>query len=77
MTSLSERKSRLVVEFSDAVRERGRLRPVTMELKPWGASVRLKGMRQSYEVSAAAIYGLAVKQFVAEQRDAKKARKGK
>ena len=77
MTTLSERKSRLVVEFSDAVRERGRLRPVTMELRPWGASVRLKGMRQSFEVSAAAIYDLAVKQYVAQQRAEKKARKAK
>ena len=75
MTTLSERKSRLVVEFSDAVRERGRLRPVVAELRPWGMTIRLKGMRQSYEVSAAAVFSLAVKQFMAQQRAEKKVRK--
>ena len=77
MTSLSERKSRLVVEFSDAVRERGRLRPVVAELRPWGMTIRLKGMRASFEISAAAIYDLAVKQYVSQQRAEKKARKVK
>lgn len=77
MTSLLERKSRLVVEFADCVRERGKYRPVTAELKPWGAEIRLKGMRQSFKLSAASMYDLAVKQFVAEQRAEKKARKGK
>lgn len=77
MTALANRKSRLCVEFSDCVRERGKLREVTMELKPYGLIVRLKGMRQAYEVSPASIYNLAVQKEVARLRAEKKAKKGK
>ena len=76
MTALEKRKSRLVVEASDCVRERGKLREVTMELHPYTISIRLKGMRQSFEVSYASIYNLAVGKFVAAQRAEKKAKRG-
>lgn len=75
MTALEKRKSRLVVEASDGVRERGKFREVTMELHPYTLSIRLKGMRQSFELSYAAIYDLAVKKHVAALRAEKKARK--
>lgn len=75
MTALDKRKTRLSVEFSDAVRERGRLRPVTMDLTPYGVRVRLKGMRCSFDVSPASVYNLAVLKFVAAKKAEKKARK--
>lgn len=77
MTALESRKSRLVVKASDCVRERGKLREVTLELHPYTMSVRLAGMRQSFEISYAACYDLAVKKFVTAQRAEKKARKTK
>lgn len=73
MTSLSKRKTKLVVEFSDAIRERGQLREVTMELTPYGITLRLKGMRQKYEISPGAIYNLAVQRHVERERAARKA----
>lgn len=77
MTDLSTRKTRCIVQFSDAVRERGKLREVIFSLTPYGISVRLKGMRGSYDVSPASVYNLAVQKFVAKQREEKKAKKGK
>lgn len=75
MTALEKRKSRLVVEASDCIRERGKLREVTLELHPYTMSVRLKGMRQSFEVSYASIYNLAVKQAVEKARAEKRAKR--
>lgn len=75
MTDLSTRKTRCVVQFSDCVRERGRLREVIMELSPYGAKVRLKGMRSSFDISPASIYNMAVLKFVAAQKAEKKAKK--
>ena len=75
MTSLARRKTRLAVEFSDCVRERGKLREVVMELTPYGMKIRLKGMRSSFDVSPASVYNLAVMKFVTAQRAEKKARK--
>lgn len=77
MTSLATRKSRLRVEFSDAVRERGKLREVCFELTPYGVTVRLKGMRSSYEISPAAIYNRAVLLSVEKARAEKKAKRKK
>ena len=77
MTALSKRKTRLAVEFSDCVRERGRSREVVAELTPYCIRVKLKGMRTTFEVSPASLYNLAVMKFVAAQRAEKKARKTK
>ena len=76
MTALDKRKTRLSVEFSDAVRERGRLRPVTMEFSPYGVKVRLKGMRVAFDISPASIYNQAVLKAVAAKRAEKKAKRG-
>jgi RecA-family ATPase len=73
MTKMSSRKSRLIVEFSDCVRERGRLREVTMEFSPYGIRVRLKGMRSSYEISPASVYNVAVLKDVERKRQERKA----
>jgi len=75
MTSLDKRKTKLAVEFSDVVRERGRLREGVMTLTPYSVTVRLKGMRGSFEVSPCSIYNLAVMKAVAAKRAEKKARK--
>jgi hypothetical protein len=75
MTKMSERKSRLSVEFSDAVRERGRLREVVMDFSPYGIKVRLKGMRASYDISPASVYNQAVMKAVAARRAEKKAKR--
>jgi hypothetical protein len=77
MTALSKRKTRLAVEFSDCVRERGRLREVIFELTPYGIKTRLKGMRSSFDVSPASVYNLAVMKKVAADRAEKKAKRGK
>jgi hypothetical protein len=77
MTDLSTRKTKCVVQFSDAVRERGKLREVIVELSPYCAKVRLKGMRISFDISPASIYNLAVSKAVKKARDEKKAKKGK
>lgn len=75
MTNLSTRKSKCIVQFSDTIRERGRLREVIMEFSPYGIKVRLKGMRSSYDISPASIYNSAVLKFVAAQKSEKKAKK--
>jgi hypothetical protein len=50
-----------------------------MTLHPYTMTVRLKGMRQSFEISYGAVYDLAVKKFVialaAGKKGKKKARK--
>jgi hypothetical protein len=80
MSKLEKRKSRLLVEFSDCIRERGKSRPIVMELFPYAVRVRLKGMRQSVEVTPASIWNLGMMKFVAQKRAeklaAKKAKKG-
>jgi hypothetical protein len=77
MTALSKRKTRLCVEFSDAVRERGRSREVVAELTPYCIRVKLKGMRTVFEVSPAGVYNFAVQRAVIAARAEKKARKTK
>lgn len=75
MTRLTERKTKLIIETSAEVREHGKYRSVVIEAHPYHATVRLKGMRTSFEVSYEAIYSLAVKQLVAKERAEKKARR--
>lgn len=75
MTSLAKRKSKLSVEFSDTVRERGKWREIVMDFNPYGVKVRLKGMRSSYEMSAGGVYNFVVRAAVERVRSEKKARK--
>jgi hypothetical protein len=75
MTSLSKRKTRLLIQTEETVREAGRYREVVLEAHPYHASVRLKGLKTSFEVSWAAVYQLAVKIQVENERRAKKAAK--
>jgi hypothetical protein len=75
MTQLSKRKTRLVIESSDVVRERGRSREVVIEAQPYVAMVRLKGTRTAFPISYAAIYHAAARLAAAEKLAAKKAAK--
>ena len=77
MTKLSKRKSRLVIETCDTVRERGKLREVIAEPDPQGYTValRLKGLQTRYDISWGGIYNAAVKIAVDKQRAERKARR--
>ena len=75
MTSLSERKTRLVIETSETVRYRGKLRPIIIELKPYFCSARLKGTRVRYDMPWMSIFTRAAQisaELEREQRMAKK-----
>ena len=78
MTKLSKRKSRLVIETCDTVRERGKLREVIAEPDPQGYTValRLKGLQTRYDISWGGIYETAVKLAVERTRAEKRKRRG-
>jgi len=73
MTSLAERKTRLVFETADTVFDGGS-RQVVVEARPTYAIVRLKGRRSGYLISYAAIYSAAVK-LAMQGQPKKKARR--
>jgi hypothetical protein len=75
MSILAKRKTRCILEFSDCIRERGKLRPVLFELTPYGVKVRLKGLRGSFDISPCSVYNLAVMKEVSRIRAEKKAKK--
>ena len=71
MTSLAQRKTRLVFETDDFIYERGHQRQVIVEAHPTYATVRLKGTRHGYPICYAAVYHAAVRLAVEEQRAVK------
>jgi len=73
MTRLSDRKTRLIIETADVVRERGKSREVIIEPSPYIAVIRLKGRRQRLEVSWAGIYMFAARVAADKARAEKKA----
>lgn len=75
MTKLEKRKSRLVFQTTDIVRERGRLREVVIEAHQGYAEVRLAGMRTSFPISYAQIYQTAARLQVERERAEKRAEK--
>lgn len=75
MTKINERKTRLVIETSDTVREHGRYREVIVEAHPLHATVRLKGMRTAYTIDWASVWSMAVKAEAERVRREKKAGK--
>lgn len=75
MTKLCERKSRLIAEFSETIRERGRSREIVVQLSPYNIKVKLKGTRTWYDLSPASAYNLAVAKEVARIRAEKKAKR--
>ena len=79
MTRLDKRKSKLIIETSDTVRERGRLREVIVEPHSNGytLSVRLKGCRMKYDLSWGGVYAFAARVAADRMRAEKKAKKGK
>jgi hypothetical protein len=71
MTNLETRKSKLHVKTGDTVYERGQRREVIIEMNPYSAIVRLKGMKHGFALSYAGMYNLAVKIAVQAERDEK------
>lgn len=59
------------------MRERGKLREVTIEAQTHYCNVRLAGMRTRFPISYAAIYNAAVRIHVEKQRAEKRAQKAK
>jgi len=75
MTSLDKRKTKLVFTTCDTVRQRGRLREVVLECKPYFAMVRLSGMRTSFAISYATIFETAAR--IKAERDRAEKKKAK
>ncbi|MDR3799707.1 MAG: hypothetical protein P4K93_16255 [Terracidiphilus sp.] len=71
MTSLAQRKTRLVFETDDFVYECGHQRQVIVEAHPAYATVRLKGTRTGYAICYAAIYHAAARLVVEAERAVK------
>jgi hypothetical protein len=76
VTSLAERKTRLVFETSDQVRERGAWRSVIVEAHPGYAVVRLKGLRGRFEICYGTVYQAAA-HIAAERNRRERANKRK
>lgn len=72
MSALAERKTKLVFETAETVRECGRSRSVIIEAQPYIALVRLKGTRKAFPISYGAIYHAAARLAAVEARSAKK-----
>jgi hypothetical protein len=75
MAHLSKRKSRLVFTTSDAVRYRGKMREVVVEVSPFIATCRLAGTRTRYEMSWAGIFQHAARVFADRQCAERKAKR--
>jgi len=68
MMPIAERKTRLIFETGELIRERGRMRELIVEARPLWAVLRLKGLRNELAVSYESIYQLAAKQRADEVR---------
>ena len=77
MRSLAERKTRLVFETSDQVRERGAWRSVIVEAHPGYAVVRLKGLRGRFEICYGTVYQEAARIAAERKRRERAASKRK
>lgn len=75
MSTLANRKSRLIFTTGDEIRERGKSRPVVIEARLTCALVRLQGMRTAYPISYGAIYHFAARLAANEARAAKRAKR--
>jgi hypothetical protein len=73
LSKLCDRKSRLIAEFSETIRERGRSREIIVQLSPYNIRVKLKGTRSWYDLNPASCYNLAVSKEVARLRAEKAA----
>jgi len=75
MTSIARRKTKLVIETSDTVRDHGKYREVIVEAHPLHATVRLKGMRTAYTIDWASVWSMADRAEAERVRREKKAGK--
>lgn len=62
-------------ETLSLARERGRLRPIVIELNSTWVSIRLKGMRRSYTVSYDQLWSLGAKNAAAAAREERAAKR--
>jgi hypothetical protein len=69
MKALADRKTKLIFETSDQVRERGAYRQVVVEARPSYAVLRLKGLRTSFQLCYGTAYQMAAR-FEAERKRA-------
>lgn len=76
MTRLEQRKTKLVFETSDRVRERGAWRQVVVEAKPGYALLRLKGLRTAFPLCYGTAYQQAQRIEAERSRAAKRMKKG-
>lgn len=72
MSHLLKRKTRLAVTTCGEIRQRGKYRPVVLELKPHVMLVRLQGTRTCFPISYEDIYQTAAKREADRVRSAKK-----
>lgn len=75
MTTLRDRKTRLIFETDQHIRYRGKLRAVIVCPSPWLCAVRLKGTRVVYEISWETVFTRAAQIVADGQRAERKARK--
>ena len=73
MTKLSQRKTKLHFTTDAAVRYRGKLRPVVIEVQNgFTAAVRLQGTRQRYEFSWRGLHDWAADLHARRERERRK-----
>lgn len=75
MTTLQSKRTKTILETSDVIREAGEYRAVVIEAHPLHMTVRLKGLRHSYDISYGAVWSMAVKAEAERVRREKKAAK--
>lgn len=68
MSKLEGRKTQLIVEFSETIRECGKSREIVFQLTPYNIRIKLKGTRRWVDLSPASAYNLAWSKEVARQR---------
>lgn len=75
MTLLRDRKTRLTFITDREVYERGKHRAIVVEPGPWTCGLRLKGMRQKYEISWESVFVAAAKLAADKLREERKTRR--
>jgi hypothetical protein len=77
LTKLRERKTRLIVTTGGEIKERGKYRPIVLELKPDVMFVRLGGTRRTLPISYEDIYYTSAKRQADRLRAEKREKRGK
>jgi hypothetical protein len=75
MTHLTKRKSKLVFTTADAIRYKGKLREVVIEVSPFIATCRLSGTSTRYEMSWSGVFTHAARVYADKVRAERKAKR--